>query len=302
MITRATILTGDADSPVVLHVPQCPPAPAAEFTPRMLLDGSLDTVADRIVHHARKQSRRRPHAVLNRLPRYLDDAVPEAEENARRGCRTQLCSHHHVAVATASDPYVALLRGIIDERIAAVGHATVIEIRTMSVAAADPMRIVLGVDTGITPSSLIDAAATAFTGYAIDTCPTSAITRRDESTPAGDSAQVQTLTVTIDSGAVSPSEIHGLGDALATLADGVGSALPAPTKLAPHPHDRPPIRRTSDPRVSYLFTSDPSHLDLQVDITPDSIARFTQTDASRRARSRPGRTLPTVYRGAPRGC
>lgn len=223
MITRATILTGDADSPVVLHVPDCPTTLPTEITPRMLLDGSLDTTADRIVRHARSQSRRRPHAVLNRLPQYLDDAVPE--EVPRRGGRTQLCSHHHAGVATASEPYLALLRSIVEERIAAVGHAFVIQVRTtVADDAVGPMRIRIGVDPEFTPRSIADAAMSAFAGFDVIVSDDSAVTWTDPPTAAAQTATVQVLAIDVHTRTISTrsqSATGQLGDALALLVNGI---------------------------------------------------------------------------------
>ncbi|MBM7366557.1 hypothetical protein [Gordonia hydrophobica] len=220
MITRATILPGDAASPVVLHVPYCPPM-STEFTPQALLDGSLDTVADRIAKNARTQAARRPHVVLNRLPNYVEDAVPNAMTGERRRGHTMLCGHH--AATIPADPYVTLVRRIVEERVAATTRVTVVEIRTASTPAAtdDPRRITVAVDPDLTPRSLADAASAAFAGYDVDETTEPATTWPVPST-CGDASAIEAIAIDIHTGAntvIAPSAVVRLGRTFAALAD-----------------------------------------------------------------------------------
>lgn len=216
MITRATILPGDAASPVVLHVPYCPPMPA-EITPRMLLDGTLDSIADRIAQNARKQATRRPHVVLNRLPSYLDDVLLTEPRDGYR----QICTHHDAAL-TADPPtsYLTLVRNIVDERIGETGRALVIQIWATgqdAVTGGHP-RVRVGADPEVTPPTLIDTVATAFAAYDVAEYEESAPVRHD-GVPR---AMITAMTIDFrlaSIGDVAQEEILGLSRGLAALVD-----------------------------------------------------------------------------------
>ncbi|MGB3303004.1 MAG: hypothetical protein WBA98_09945 [Gordonia sp. (in: high G+C Gram-positive bacteria)] len=124
MFARATILAGDPNSPVILHVPVGPPTLSASSD----LPAHTSTAGDLIVASARRHATVRPHAIINRSPRDDADAPPpDASRN-----HTHLCDRHALAPSEffdAVDPYVQLVSDIVNERLTATGSAVLIDIR-----------------------------------------------------------------------------------------------------------------------------------------------------------------------------
>ncbi|MGB3602662.1 hypothetical protein [Gordonia sp. (in: high G+C Gram-positive bacteria)] len=124
MFARATILAGDPNSPVILHVPVGPPTLSASSD----LPAHTSTAGDLIVASARRHATVRPHAIINRSPRDDADAPPpDASRN-----HTHLCDRHALAPSEffdAVDPYAQLVSDIVNERLSATGSAVLIDIR-----------------------------------------------------------------------------------------------------------------------------------------------------------------------------
>ncbi|MGB6126340.1 MAG: hypothetical protein WBG47_13390 [Gordonia sp. (in: high G+C Gram-positive bacteria)] len=124
MFARATILAGDPNSPVILHVPVGPPTLSAAAG----LPAGTPSAVDLIVAAARRHATVRPHAIINRSPRNDADApAPDANRN-----HTHLCDRHALAPSEffeAVDPYVQLVSDIVNERLSATGSAVLVDIR-----------------------------------------------------------------------------------------------------------------------------------------------------------------------------
>jgi N-formylglutamate deformylase len=186
---------GDAQSPVLLHVPHAGAEIPPWTRPHLLLDDDelaaelaalTDHHTDVVATAAAERARVRPWVLVNRVSRFVVDPErfpDEREEMAAvgmaavytRGTRGQPVraddgAHRDALLATYYTPWAAAVRAAVDERIATAGRAVLVDVHSYSTAplpyelrSEGPRPAVcLGTDLVHTPPWLVTAAETAF--------------------------------------------------------------------------------------------------------------------------------------------
>ena len=197
MSNAFTVLPGDEESPVVIHVPHSsrliPPGIRADLmlTDEELaaeLDEATDTATDEIALAALTQVRLRPTIVINQLSRLVIDPerFPDgdrAEAFGRGAVYTRSCSgaplraepypHRAELIEAYFRPYADAVTAAVEDRLNVCGRAVVIDLHSYpekpsafedSSAARPPLCI--GTDHRHTPPWLIAAARGAFSSLA----------------------------------------------------------------------------------------------------------------------------------------
>jgi N-formylglutamate deformylase len=186
---------GAAGSPVILHVPHGSRDLTAHARARILLDDAalsaeLDHMTDAhtglVAARAAAGARRPPWVFGNRLSRLVVDPerFPDDREEMRAvgmGAVYSRTSHgellrdddpDHVEELLARHyrPYSSAMAGLVDDRVAATGHAVILDVHSYPSRAlpyelhqsGDRPAVCLGVDGFHTPDWLYEAAALAF--------------------------------------------------------------------------------------------------------------------------------------------
>lgn len=194
-MTGFSVAPGDGRSPVVLHVPHAARALTAHARARILLDDAALTVeldhmtdahTDLIATRAASAARQHPWVFANRLSRLVVDPerFPDDREEMRAvGMAAVYLRTSHGAPLRADDPahaedllarhyrpYATAMADLVDERLAATGHAVVIDVHSYPGralpyelhATGNRPAVCLGTDPCHTPGWLHDAAAEAF--------------------------------------------------------------------------------------------------------------------------------------------
>ncbi|MBT1187705.1 N-formylglutamate amidohydrolase [Streptomyces sp. CJ_13] len=193
----ALLHPGSPESPVILHVPHSSRAvPAAVRAGILLDDRALETELDHITdaHTARiaagaaEAARVTPWRFENRLSRLVIDPErfpDEREEMLARGMGAVYTRTTHREPLRPADfdglplieryfhPYARALTDAVEERLAAVGRAVIIDVHSYPTKAlpyelhGDGPRppVCLGTDAFHTPPALLDAARRAFAGF-----------------------------------------------------------------------------------------------------------------------------------------
>jgi len=189
------ITPGATDSPVILHVPHAARAITAAARSRIVLDdhalsreldAMTDAHTDLVAARAAAAARLRPWVFANRLSRLVVDPerFPDDREEMRavgmgavylrtsRGAVLREDDPDHVEelLATHYRPYAAAVADLVADRLAAVGHAVLIDVHSYPRDAlpyelhgtGNRPAVCLGVDDFHTPARLRDAALAAF--------------------------------------------------------------------------------------------------------------------------------------------
>jgi N-formylglutamate deformylase len=190
-------IPGSPGSPVVLHVPHGSRGVPAAVRTRILLDddglaAELDRMTDTdtgvIAAHAAAAAGRRPWIFENLASRLVVDPerFPDEREEMRAAgmgavyTRTSLGAplreedpgHEQELLAEFFHPYAQAMTEFVEDRLAAIGRAVIIDVHSYPSAPlpyelhADGPRpaVCLGADEFHTPAWLLDAARAAFTG------------------------------------------------------------------------------------------------------------------------------------------
>ncbi len=194
------VVAGDADSPVVLHVPHAATAVPGWVRGRLLLsDPELeaelarmtDAWTDQLAAAAGSAVSPRPWQFVNRLSRLVVDPerFPDDREEMNAvgmgavyertsgglPLRPQDTAHRAELIRRYFHPYSNALAAVVDERIAAAGGAVIIDVHSFPREAlpyerhqeAARPQVCLGTDPRHTPQWLADVARTAFAGFSI---------------------------------------------------------------------------------------------------------------------------------------
>ncbi|MGW0778559.1 N-formylglutamate amidohydrolase [Streptomyces sp. NPDC002835] len=191
------LLAGAPESPVILHVPHSSRAVPADVRGGILLDDAalgreLDHITDshtaEIAAEAAASAGVTPWRFVNELSRLVIDPerFPDEREEmlaVGMGAVYTRTTHREDLRATGFDgsplidryfhPYAAAMTAAVDERLAAVGHAVVIDVHSYPTEPlpyelhGDGPRppICLGTDSFHTPPELVAAAQQAFAGF-----------------------------------------------------------------------------------------------------------------------------------------
>lgn len=235
MLARATILAGAPQSPVVLHVPACPPTSTtdADYLPGRHAASPTALVVRAIRHHAQLC----PHAILNRGPQnVISPPRPDLDRIPDRDYSRVCAKHARVtdAFRAPSDPYRQLVNDIVAERLDSTNGAVVIELHMTLAGAIQPTQIVLGVDDYQTPDTLIDAAASVFRDFDVMKSAMPENPKPEDKTDP----RVQRISITFplySHLSTSTSYVDQLGLALAALCDATVDQLMTPATPVVHP-------------------------------------------------------------------
>ncbi|WP_375003941.1 N-formylglutamate amidohydrolase [Gordonia sp. PS3] len=246
MPPRATILNGNPDSPVLLHVARrAQLALPDSIAPSIPLE-SLDAATESVAKCARTHAAVRPHLIVNDL-----SPLPEA---ARLPGDADPIDH--------IQPYAWLVTDLIEERLTATGRAVIVDISSYpneSTPVDDQPQphpeVCRGIDFSHTPAALLDAAVIAF-GELVSAGPDIPQPRRYvPQTQYGNDQRVQAITVAIRNDvlldghfAVNPESVERLGRAIGEV---IGARVSPP---AVHQDDSSPdlsIERTNVRPQSY---------------------------------------------------
>ncbi|RZS44748.1 N-formylglutamate amidohydrolase [Herbihabitans rhizosphaerae] len=189
------ITPGAPESPVILHVPHGSRALTPEARQRILLDDAalsaeLDHITDAhtglIAARATATASRTPWVFANRLSRLVVDPerFPDDREEMHavgmgavylrtshgEPLRDNDSAHVEDLLARHYRPYATAMAGLVDARLAAVGHVVIIDVHSYPShalpyelhATGNRPAVCLGVDSFHTPESLRDAAVRAF--------------------------------------------------------------------------------------------------------------------------------------------
>jgi N-formylglutamate deformylase len=183
---------GAGGSPVLLHVPHASTVIPPEVRAGLLLDDDelaaelaamTDARTDHIAAVAAGRARARPWSFVNELSRLVVDPErfpDEREEMAAVGMgavytrtsdgRPLRTGDHSGLVARWFEPYARAMSRLVDDRLAAVGRVTIVDVHSypavrLPYERGGPVRpaVCLGVDADHTPQWLVAAARTAFT-------------------------------------------------------------------------------------------------------------------------------------------
>ncbi|MGI6797012.1 N-formylglutamate amidohydrolase [Gordonia sihwensis] len=234
MPPRATILNGNPDSPVLLHVARrAQLARPHSIAPSIPLE-SLDAATESVAKCARTHAAVRPHLIVNDL-----SPLPEA---ARLPGDADPIDH--------IQPYAWLVTDLIEERLTATGCAVIVDICSYpneSTPLEDQQQthpeVCRGIDFSHTPTALLDAAVTAFGELASAGPDVPQPRRYVPQAQYGNDQRVQAVTVAIRNDvlldghfAVNPESVERLGRAIGEV---IGARICA---ALPHPCDPvPPI-------------------------------------------------------------
>jgi N-formylglutamate amidohydrolase len=195
------LVSGSADSPVILHVPHAGTQVPAWVRAHLLLDdGELaaevaaltDHHTDGIARAAADRAGVRPWVIVNPVSRFVVDVErfpDEREEMAAvgmaavytRGTRGQRIraddpEHRDALLVAYYAPWAEAVTELVEARLAATGRAVLLDVHSYPGVAlpyelhADGPRpaVCLGTDPVHTPAELIDAARAAFGGVGLD--------------------------------------------------------------------------------------------------------------------------------------
>jgi predicted N-formylglutamate amidohydrolase len=184
---------GAGASPVLLHVPHASTAIPPEVRAGLLLDDDelaaelaamTDAATDRVAAAAADRARARPWSFVNELSRLVVDPErfpDDREEMAAVGMgavytrtsdgRPLRTGDHSSLVARWFEPYARAMSQLVDDRLAAVGRVTIVDVhsyppRRLPYERGGPARpaVCLGVDPDHTPQWLVTTAVAAFAG------------------------------------------------------------------------------------------------------------------------------------------
>jgi N-formylglutamate deformylase len=187
------IEAGAGGSPVLLHVPHASTVIPPEVRAGLLLDDDelaaelaamTDAATDRLAAAAADQARLRPWSFVNELSRLVVDPErfpDEREEMAAVGMgavytrtsegRPLRTGDHSGLVARWFEPYAEAMSRLVDDRLAAVGRVTIVDVHSYPARRLPYERggqarpaVCLGVDPDHTPQWLVATARTAFGG------------------------------------------------------------------------------------------------------------------------------------------
>ncbi|MDI6100938.1 N-formylglutamate amidohydrolase [Actinoplanes sp. NEAU-A12] len=188
------IVPGDPASPVILHVPHASRAlteSGLSCSVEDELDHLTDAHTDLIALGAAGRAGRRPWTFVNRLSRLVVDPERFAEDEmlavgmgpvythgyAGRRLRADDPARDAVLLHEHFHPYAAAMTTLVDERLAATGRATVLDVHSYPTERlpyelhGDGPRppVCLGTSPFHTPPPLVEAARAAFGEVALDT-------------------------------------------------------------------------------------------------------------------------------------
>ncbi|MGD9957662.1 MAG: N-formylglutamate amidohydrolase [Candidatus Nanopelagicales bacterium] len=260
------ILGGDQESAVVLHVPHSATAIPGQVRAGILLDDDAlaaelramtDADTDRIADHAAQRAHRAPWSFVNLLSRLVIDPErftdPDREEMEEIGMGAVYTATSALGVLRDPDPhvrddllahyfhpYAEALADLVDQRLAAVGRAVVLDVHSYPRDVLPYERhphdrrpqVCLGFDPEHTPEPLRAAAVEAFGAWELGVdepfSGTYVPTRHycDDLRVSSVMVEIRRDQYLDADGAPVPAEVERLGTALAALVDAV-DGMPA---------------------------------------------------------------------------